>query len=79
MPRYSQMGQTIINTCLQIVIKETEGIREMMENNKERPIYRLFKEGLYDEVILKMRPKDKKAPTKRREWGCQMLGSSSFS
>ena len=44
------------------MIKE---VREMMENDKEKT-YRLFKEGLCEKVILKLRPKDKKAPTKRR-------------
>ena len=39
-------------------------IREMTENNKES-IYRLLKEGFCEIVIsiLKLRPKDKKAPT----------------
>lgn len=29
-PRYSQIGQTIINTCFQIVVKEMKEIREII-------------------------------------------------
>lgn len=50
----------------------------MMENDKGKPIYRLFKEGLCEKVILKLRPKDKKAPTKRWMGGGQMSGRNSF-
>lgn len=44
-------------------------IREIMEITWKRPTYRLFKEELYERVLLKLRPKDKQIPTKGLEWG----------
>lgn len=40
----------------------------MMENTKKKLTYRLFKGSVRGQVILKLRPKDKKAPTKEQDW-----------
>lgn len=44
-------------------------VREKMKAIRKRPNYRLFEKGLYERVILKLRPKDKKEPTTEWEWG----------
>lgn len=57
------------------MIKEMKEVREKMKAIRKRPNYRLFEKGLYERVILKLRPKDKKEPTTEWEWGSNVGNS----